>query len=404
LNWSAIRQVLSQPSEEHFHRCCELLSAPDTPDFQEALFYVQGHLDEWPDSLRTFPPMTWKELSAQPEDWAPFHLATTLNLTSQRMGLKGAKLLAHSPQFKHLRSLTLNASLTNKQFEEIASSKTLIQLQTLNMQRNNLGNEGLKALCRDSVVFPLTSLDYSWNYPDNPGLLALETAPFTENLTSLNLSSSSLGLKKVRALCKAPLVSLQHLNLAYNDLSNKAFSHIVEQGQFASLKSLDLTYNTLQKGAVRLLASDEKLQTLESLGFGSQKLDDRGLRLLLKNLPHLKALNLHWNTLTHKGLRFLLKYSNLSALHTLNWSRNNLGDSGIKQLANTEEAISLRHLDLSWNGITDKGAQWILESPVFANLDYINLSSNPLSKKMKAAIAAHVPKTDFDFYPKILPD
>eukprot|EP00521_Asterionellopsis_glacialis_P011553 CAMPEP_0195306190 /NCGR_PEP_ID=MMETSP0707-20130614/37074_1 /TAXON_ID=33640 /ORGANISM="Asterionellopsis glacialis, Strain CCMP134" /LENGTH=525 /DNA_ID=CAMNT_0040370401 /DNA_START=562 /DNA_END=2139 /DNA_ORIENTATION=- len=260
-------------------------------------------------------------------------------------------------------------------FEKRVSPYTV---QVLNLQKNNIGNDGIRALCR--------GLDHhspSWGT--------------VSAIRCLNLQHNHIGVEGASDLGKLVVSNtsaLQELNLSYANLGNEgivAFANELLRSTMSadgvhvdqptmSLESLDLTENKIGEVGVQTLAKAfAATNGLQELSLSRNQLGSQGATLLcqeaLSNCPQLRKLNLSKNKIGPPAGGALAE--NLpSSLQILDLSHNLLGDEGIQSLMkmitlndNTNDTTAtttattaswglrgITKLDVSCNGIGDVGA------------------------------------------------
>jgi uncharacterized protein (TIGR02996 family) len=127
----------------------------------------------------------------------PFRLCW-LGLGFTEVGDVGARALAESSSFPHLRTLKLN-------------------------QNRELGPRAVEALSRSPFLTGLRALDLSYSPIGDAGIEAIAQSPNLLRLTNLNLAFSGLGSRGAQALIDSPyLTNLESLRVDHEDIGRRA--------------------------------------------------------------------------------------------------------------------------------------------------------------------------------------
>jgi Ran GTPase-activating protein (RanGAP) involved in mRNA processing and transport len=272
-------------------------------------------------------------------------------------------------------------------------------LTSLNLEWNNIGDEGAKALAdalgKDSR---LTSLGLFGNSIGDEGAKALADAlGKNSGLTSLYLGANNIGAEGAKALADAlgKDSSLTGLNLWHNNIGDegaKALADALEKN--SSLTNLDLRRSNIgDEGAKALSDALGKNSSLTSLNLECNKIGDEGAKALAEALgknSSLTSLDLRHNNIGAEGAKALADaLGKNSSLTSLNLRGNNIGDEGAKALADAlRENSSLTNLDLEYNRIGDEGAK-ALSNALEKNsgLTNLNLWGNNIGDEGAKALA-----------------
>jgi uncharacterized protein (TIGR02996 family) len=348
-------------------------------------------------------------------------------LTDSQAGPKGH--LAHVAHLD-LRSNSLDAQAMR---ELSAAWDRLPALRSLDLGRNKLGDEGVRALAESPLLGHLTSLDLHRVYAGPSSLIALVQSPHCRRLQSLDLTLNKLGPEGLEALVDVPgLGSLRRLDLAHIGLSNGRLEALRRWPAGWPLEHLGLATDKVGDKAAEDLAASPVLARLESLDLEGWKLSAGGLRILLGALPpgRLQWLNLSGCAVTTEvagvlaeapalsGLReLILQRSEISApgltrlvssphlrnLEYLDLSKIRLGAAGMRALsgwvakrrkndpapaAQPGRLPGLRALELSWTSPTKAGVEALARSPLLGQLEVLDLSRNRLGPAGAAVLAA----------------
>lgn len=253
-------------------------------------------------------------------------------------------------------------------FEQLG--KTLNQceyLVTLNLSKNNLGDNGLKTIAKFFTSFQLLiELDLSLN---NIGVLGIK------NLTGV------LGQYQ----------GLRHVNFFGNQLGDEGVGIFVDAiAGCPKIASIVLSANNIgPKGITRLLENITNWPKLNNLNLCFNQIGPEGIKILTAKLPgcvELSSINLASNQIGPEGIKDLASMLSICNLANLDISYNKFGNDGIAIFANTleeassEEGLSLKVLNLSGNNIGDDGLDSIgivlLECP---KLKWLKLDDNLIS-------------------------
>ena len=148
---------------------------------------------------------------------------TTLDISWNLMGDEEAKALAESP---HLANLT-----------------------TLDIVYNRVGDEGAVAIANSPYLTNLTTLDVGYNNIGDEGAKALADSPHLAKLTTLDINSNAIGDEGAKALVESPhLVNLTHLNLEGNNIGDEGAMALIESPHLANLTTFKLSGYNLSQG------------------------------------------------------------------------------------------------------------------------------------------------------------
>jgi uncharacterized protein (TIGR02996 family) len=94
--------------------------------------------------------------------------------------------------------------LTTGWSKALADSPWLAKLRGLDLQRQNIGDEGLRLLLGSPHLTRLTTLDLSYNRLTDEGALELARSPYLARITTLHLAYNRLSMRGVGALYESP--------------------------------------------------------------------------------------------------------------------------------------------------------------------------------------------------------
>jgi uncharacterized protein (TIGR02996 family) len=168
-------------------------------------------------TLRKLRHLTLSENHLTCEDVAPLGRAPweleSLELGNNNLLSEGVRAIAGAP-FGNLRHLGLSATtFDDATVRELASSKTLGALESLDLERGHLGPR--VALFLTALALPnLRTLRLERNRLGDSGAIALGSSPSVSRLTSLEMGHNLIGKKGAAAIASSPhLTGLRRLTL-----------------------------------------------------------------------------------------------------------------------------------------------------------------------------------------------
>jgi uncharacterized protein (TIGR02996 family) len=170
--------------------------------------------------------------------------------------------LGDAPALAHLHALDLECqNLRDEGAQALAGCSGLAGLSSLSVAEAGLRGDGVKALASSPLMPRLVHLDLRAAHlgmgPEE--LRALGDGPLAGRLRHLDLSQISMtvgGRLAVLLSCSALIGGLATLHLRYCNLDDRCFGRLLESPHLAGLRSLDLGYNTpTDTGLLRLAAS-----------------------------------------------------------------------------------------------------------------------------------------------------
>ena len=281
-----------------------------------------------------------------------------LELSSCGMSWRGLEALATAPHLERLRVLRLRdnvikgsrgaraaAGLQGAAFasglEELdlggknkigprgaASLASLPALRRLSLARNDIGIEGLRAICRPGALPALTTLNVAGNKLGPPAMAALAARP--PGLRELSVGTAyvrnEVGDAGLAALLDGPALStVERLNLYNARIGSEGARALASSPSVARLLSLSLSLNTIGDDGVHGLATSPRLGHLRQLSLESNDISDLGAAYLVGSttLTNLDVLFLDGNPLTaHAGCSVLQHHPRLGTLEVLSLPRH----------------------------------------------------------------------------------
>jgi Leucine-rich repeat (LRR) protein len=137
----------------------------------------------------------------------------TLDLAYNQIGREGAIKLVDN--FDTLTYLDIGENnIDSEGITHIANSEHLVNLKTLNLQGNEIGDEGCIELANCSFN-KITALDISHNFINERGIEALPKGESLKHLTRLDVTSNYMSPDLFKRMFKSKLTSLKPKNLIY---------------------------------------------------------------------------------------------------------------------------------------------------------------------------------------------
>jgi uncharacterized protein (TIGR02996 family) len=280
-----------------------------------------------------------------------------INWQNVSLNKAGMSQVVDSPLCEQLVDLRLSNAGINAAEAAAFGSRDWPRLRTLSLERNPLGEAGMRALAQ-ARFSALRSLDLSWATLDLPALRALVACPWVGQLDRLVLSGT-FDDEEARLLadCDA-LANLRHLELSGLRIGPAGVSALLNSRKLAALRTLVLTSRI--------------------------ECDPTGLR---DGLPSLTALSLHGGKVTKKGVQALAASSLAPRLRHLDLSRIGLDPEFCAALS-VPAFAGLRSLDLSYHAVGDAGTAALAKGP-FQHLVRLGLNGCDLrNAAVKALLRA----------------
>jgi uncharacterized protein (TIGR02996 family) len=322
---------------------------------------------------------------------SPAHLDNLrdLYLYMCSLGHSAMAAIGSSTRRATLRRLEIyDCDLTTVGVEALADAGDWPELRTLRIERNDIGETAIRALCR-MLGGNVTSLDLSDTSIRNAGVEQLARAPAISSLRRLKLQQNRLAGSAVRALSESPhLAHLEQLDLTGNQIGENGARALSNSKNLTHLEILTLRGNEIGDGGAEALGACDGLKALRRLELSANGLRITGVKGLIKTgkLANLRQLDLSSNLLGDMGLQVLARSPHLGQLRTLNLSSNKIGTTGIKDLAAFRNLTSLRELYLGGNEIDDEAARILLDSPLCAQLTVLDLRDTDITPAILPAV------------------
>lgn len=292
------------------------------------------------------------------------------------------KSLIYSGKMKNLRILDLTGNsirlsgplFINKVESASLREKALPNIIEINLSKNELKCEDCHKILQEPVFGNVRKINLSENsidsvFNDEKGYSLLS------KLESLNVSKNLLtnnGSQKLFA-------SYGFENLKKLDLSHNKIITPVKISHLINLRVLKIDFNQINCAGCQSIFNNEYLIKLEELSLVGNAIKQPLTKETVNNLTNLKKLNLNKNLIVNDKAQILfLKEMRLDKLSELDLSNNEI-DSLIPPSDKMNENLrkNLKFLNLSYNSFTDEGANLIFQTD-FENLFTLNLNFNEI--------------------------
>lgn len=327
---------------------------------------------------------------------------TELNLYSSKLGDEKLKILCTGLRDCKLRKLNLSVcSLTEACCEDLVSVLTsgTSQLCVLEMQFNEIGDNGFRKLCKalQSPQCKLQDLQLRGCKLTAASMKDLSAALRSgqSELRKVNLMHNTIGDSGVEFLSlslKEPLCKLESLILFDSQLTGGCCAHLMEvlKSEHCRLLELDLSVNDLGQDGALLLC--QGLSTagcpLEKLGLVRCELTSSVFKelgsLLRSETCRLKSLSVGLNSVGDQGVKLIWDaiVHPSCLLEELDVEMTGLTDACVKDLcAAVRASKSLKILDLKNNTLTDASVPALIQvMRDNHNMENMNLQYNDFSE------------------------
>ncbi len=301
------------------------------------------------------------------------HLAgvTRLDLRGNHVQAEGLRAIAESRET--LVHLDVGYNLLRESAGAVLGRANLEALASLDLSHNRIGTDGVRLLAASDSLRGLRALELGMNQVDDDGARALAHANWWGQLETLTLSHNQLGDKGVAALASVAAPSLRMLRLKCNDIGPLGAQALEHPDLVGQLVHLDLRWNRLGAGGAEALAAAAPGE-LRTLVLDRNEIGDAGLRALSRSplMVGLSELCIGRNHIGDRGIQALAQAPCLQ-LRSLNLWHNDLGAMGAKALADCPSLAFLAHLDLGGNRIGSEGVTAIARSTSLTRLSSLEL-------------------------------
>lgn len=216
-------------------------------------------------------------------------------------------------------------------------------------------------------------------YKDRCREIAGIIASASSQLVSINLSRNNMGNEAVRdIICGLKQSSLTKLDLSYNDIEDEGAKEIAHALLHTMLRWLDLSCNDITHVGVRAIGEVLNSSSITYLNLSSNRIENKGARAIFAGLAHsqLTKLCLTGNNITDEGVKEIAHALSNSPLLSLNLSGNRIGNRGAIKIAEGLQNSALNHLYLYRNQIRVEGITAIMSATVGSSLRSLSLDGN----------------------------
>lgn len=314
-------------------------------------------------------------------------------LFARRLTLSGIQQLEKSSIFKSLTEFSIHSEHLGDEVLRLLAQTTPSRLTRLELCDLDLTDDGLARLGQMPQLEAVIHLDLTRNHNlTEKGIAALFKSPYLKNLRHLKLGSSlynpyygggdiqssGFGDAGAAALAASGILSqLDTLTLKYAKIGADGAKALAKAAANTHLKTLDISQNPIGAEGLIALAESPLFNTVRELNLSLCDLDDTPLSALANaHMPHLRVLELEYNSITAAGAAVLANAEVLSGLWRLSLHDNFIGDDGLIALANSPYLTRLIELDVEqdvWNyhnvRFRDSAAEALAQSKTFARLD-----------------------------------
>lgn len=191
----------------------------------------------------------------------------SLHLDDSILTLDSLRVLSISSTLPNLRELSLNDNrrLTQEAVRVLAEGHLLLQLETLHLDSNLLGDAGAVTICEWPALPRLSRLSLGHNQVFPAGVQALAKAPALRELISLDLFGNISCNEGTAALASANWTRLQALNLRFNGVGDEGVRALAQSESLSQLTRLNLIANRITSDGARGLIESPNLPRLARL-------------------------------------------------------------------------------------------------------------------------------------------
>jgi uncharacterized protein (TIGR02996 family) len=193
------------------------------------------------------------------------HIGRLTGLHLPRNGLTDAAVLAIAGGlFGQLTTLDLGENEVGPAgAHTLAAAANLAGLTTLRLRANPLGPDGVAAILNSTRLLKLTELDLAQTRCTPAALEAVP--PLSGQWTVLNLAGNELGDLGLRHLCRWPLALLRDLDLSRTGIGDDGAAALADSPHLTGLRRLALNGNRITEAGKRLLLAVPHFQKLPAL-------------------------------------------------------------------------------------------------------------------------------------------
>ncbi|RZF34209.1 hypothetical protein LSTR_LSTR016653 [Laodelphax striatellus] len=278
---------------------------------------------------------------------------TTLNLSSNEIGVSGLNLLGNVLKNTPITTIDLRRNNLNcESIKVLASFLKDTKIMFLDLRNNEVGIEGLDCLAQNLKHTQITSIGLDVNCES----LSM-FAPHLQdtNVTSLLLNDCNLGNEGLVCLEDVlKLTKITSIELSSSSLNNcerlQMFSTFLTS---ENITSLNLRGSCLGVAGMKCLVNILKNSPITSIDLGENKLNYESLKVFLSSLidTNVTALYLSGNHLGYDGIEFLVSVLRKTQITILDLNKCNLECNALMNLVMCLHETKIATLDLSGNSI-----------------------------------------------------
>lgn len=303
---------------------------------------------------------------------------TRLVLSENRIGYNTYPAIGLSTSLKNLKILNLNDNGRGPQQEFFASSN-LANLTELEMMKNEVSFEGLRALAQSPYVTALQKLNLESNGDIKDRGAQILATSLHLRLRHLNFTNCGVKADGVRALAQSPVVgNLQCYKHQYNDFGTDSALALCQDTFIRQLQEIHLFQNTIGDQGLKAFASTAGFASLTFLDIWNNNIGDEGLIALATSqyVTQLRVFKCGQNReISILGFQKLVDSCNVRNLQEFNFYNNYKGPEFAIALAQSTQLMNLTCLDFSYNKIGILGVAALMQARC-TNLMRLNLMSS----------------------------
>ena len=197
-----------------------------------------------------------------------------LDLSNNDLGVEGADLIHKNSTWANLHTLYLggNSILNYRKGGVNLNWNNLVNLQELDLSNNEIGNDGVAKLSKNSWN-QLHTLNLARVSIGEKGAIDLGKNMTWTQLRVLNLYGNAIGVQGTAELRKnTTWTNLQELNLSNNSLRNKGAAELSQNTSWTNLQTLQLAGNSIEDEGAVMLIQNKTWRNLQILDLKSNSI------------------------------------------------------------------------------------------------------------------------------------
>ena len=329
----------------------------------------------------------------------------TMNLENNRIGEARSFALSQNKSWKNLREIKLgNNTLDGPGANTIAKNPCWTKLELMELQGNMLGAIGMKTMSKNSELWEnLKTLNLNKNWIGDEGVKYLVKITTLTKLTRLDLGYNSIGAEGTENISSNPVwAGLEVLSLASNKIGNGGAKHLGGNILWTHLKSLDLSENTIEDAGAMSLGNNNAWENLETLDLHGNLIKIKGMLQLsqARIWKKLQTLNVEGNPIfemepskkkkkkheidnseeTKDATTEIDSFRNAGLMQTwrnlttLNFAKTSIQVQTVIDMNSSEALSNLQTLNLERNKLNSRAARLLSYNQTWANLKTLNLA------------------------------